>query len=280
MARMKKRVIKSGKMLEVNYYPVTANGKIIPNEKPKTTKTKEQMDEANRRKATKELVRLVNCNFDSKDYFISLTYVPELAPLNEDEADKNISNFIARVKYHYKKKGGNPKEFKCIYVPEVQTYKTGERKGKKNFHYHMFMSGDLLSADEIKSLWFYGSKGSVEHYDPERFGPEAAAKYMCKSRNRKKLYRSTRNLSKPIIEEEKNALISAKSVADLGRNRCDDARYWEKKYPSYQFVRMDKIFNEINGCWYIDVIMYKKPSNKSYYQKSRKSSLAYANINR
>lgn len=269
MARMKKRTIKSGKMLEVNYYPVNKNGHIIKDERPKTTKTKEQMQEANYRKAVKEFVRLVNCNFDNNDYFITLTYIPEFAPQDEKEADRNIANFISRVKYLYKKKGGNPKQFKCAYAPEVSIYKRGERAGRKNYHYHMFMSGDLLTADEIKNLWFFGSKGSVEHYDPERFGPEAAARYMVKSKLGKKLYRSTRNMKKPIIEEDKNALISARAVEELGRNRCDDARYWESRYPSYNFVRMDKYFNEINGCWYINVIMYKRPKQKSYYQKQR-----------
>lgn len=271
MARMKKRVIRSGKMLEVNYYPVTVTGRMIPNEQPKTTKTKEQMDEANRRKAIKKFVRLVNTNFDSDDYYITLTYIPDLAPLTYEEAQKDFVNFINRVKTRIKKNGGDVRKFKYAYTPQVVTYKTGLRKGCNNYHFHLFMSGGSVTPEEIKSLWKFGTKGSIEHYDPYCFGPEAAAKYMTKSHTGNRMFRCSRNMDKPIIEEEKNALISAKKVDELGRDRCDDARYWEKKYPSYQFVRMDKVFNEINGCWYIDVVMYKRPErNNSYYQKSRK----------
>lgn len=279
MARMKKRVIRAGKMLEVNYYPVSASGRMIPNEPPKSTKTKAQVDEANRRKSIKNFVRIVNTNFDSRDYFITLTYIPEYAPLTYAQAEKDFVNFINRVKYRVKKNGGNIKKFKYAYVPQLVTYKTGLRKGMNNYHFHLFLSGDCLSAEEIKELWKFGTKGTVEHYDPYRFGPEAAAKYMVKSHTGKKMFRCSRNMDKPIIEEEKNALISPKQVEELGRNRCDDAHYWEKKYPSYQFCRMDKMFNEINGCWYLNVIMYKKPKAKNtYFEKSRKASMTYANI--
>lgn len=276
MAKMKKRVIRSGKMLEVNYYPVTSTGKMIPNEQPKTTKTKEQMDEANRRKAVKKFVRLINANMDSNDYFVTLTYIPDFAPNTYEEAQRDFVNFINRIKNKVKKNGGNIKEFKYAYTPQVVTYKTGTRKGMNNYHFHLFMSGANITAKEIKSLWKFGTKGSVEHYDPYTFGPEAAARYMTKSHAGEKMYRCSRNMEKPIIEEEKNALISPKKVEELGRNRCDDARYWEKKYPSYQFCRMDKQFNEINGCWYINVIMYKKPdrnNRNTYREKSRQAML-------
>lgn len=278
MARMKKRVIKSGNMLEVNYFPVNAAGKRIPDEAPKSTKSKKEIDEANRRRAIKNFIRLINANFDSKDYFVTLEYIPDFAPLTLEQAEKDIVNFFNRVKYRIKKKGGNYKKFKYAYTKQVVTYKTGMYAGMHNYHFHLFMSGCNLSAEEIKSLWKYGTKGTVEHYDPYRFGPEAAAKYMTRSHAGKKLYNCSRNMDKPIIEETKNALISKSKVEELGRNRCDDARYWESKYPSYDFQRMEKYYNEINGCWYINVVMYKRPKGNNYYQKSRIARLTYANI--
>lgn len=283
MARMKKRVIRSGGMLEVNYYPVTVTGEKIPNEQPKhKPRSKKQIEEANRRQAVKKFVRIINTNFGSEDYFITLTYNEDFAPLTLEQAEKDITNFFNRVKYHIKKNGGNPKKFKYAYTPQVVTYKTGIYAGLQNYHFHIFMSNAGMSAEEIKSLWKFGTKGSIEHYDPYRFGPEAAAKYMSRNFVGKKMYRCSRNMDKPIIEEEKNACISASKVEELGRNRCDDAHYWEKKYPSYSFMRMDKVYNEINGCWYLNVVMYKKPTknNSSYYEKSRRASLEYAHINK
>lgn len=277
MPKMKKRVIRAGKMLEVNYYPVGDNGKVIPNENKKTTKTKKEMDEANKRKAVRNLIRLINTNFDSNDYVVTLTYRTENTPLSLENAEKDFVKMINRIKYAIKKKGGDVKKFKYCYVPAMTVYKKGQYQGLVNYHFHLFMSGGFLSTREIKDMWWYGTKGNVEHYDPYRYGPEAFTKYMLNGQEAgHRMYRCSRNMKRPIIEEEKNAGISRDKLDRLIREHGDDPRYWEKKYPSYDFCRLDKYYNEINGCWYLNVIMYKSPPKKSYYQKSRKASLAYA----
>ena len=158
MARMKKRVIRSGGMLEVNYYPVTVTGEKIPNEQPKhKPRSKKQIEEANRRQAVKKFVRIINTNFGPEDYFVTLTYNEDFAPLTLEQAEKDITKFFNRVKYHIKKNGGNPKKFKYAYTPQVVTYKTGIYAGLQNYHFHIFMSNAGMSAEEIKSLWKFGT---------------------------------------------------------------------------------------------------------------------------
>lgn len=269
MAKVMKQVTRAGKMLEVKYFPAHSNG-IKISEGRICNKTAEQMREENRRKSIKRFVLLVNTNFDEDDYFASLDYMPEYAPLTLENAKKDIENYIKRVKYHRKKKGLSNENFKYAYSYHCETYKRGMYKGMNNYHFHIFLKADGMTAKEYKDLWKFGMRGNITNYDPYRFGPEAAAKYLTKTAVGKKMYKCSRNMQQPIVEEKKNGQISNRKLRELGEQRIDDRAYWEQRYPSYNFVRCESQYNEYNGHWYITVIMYKKLDKKSYYQKSRR----------
>lgn len=269
MAKIRKQVTKAGKMLEVKYFPTHEKSGIRLPEKEKTAKSAEQMREENRRKSIKNFVLLVNTNFDEDDYFASLDYMPEYAPLTIEGVKRDIENYIERVKYHRKKKGLSNKNFRYAYSYHCETYKRGIHKGKNNYHIHIFMTADGMTAKEYKDLWKFGMRGNITNYDPYRFGPEAAAKYLTKSAVGTKMYKCSRNMKKPEIKEKKDGQISDRKLRELGEQRIDDRQYWESRYPSYNFVRCESQYNEFNGHWYITVIMYKRLDKKSYYQKSR-----------
>lgn len=273
MAKIRKQVIKAGKMLEVDYFPChEISGRRI-GEKPKSQKSKAKMDEENKNKAVRKFVRLVNANFDENDFFATFDYQPELAPFSYERAQKDIYNYINRVRYLRKKKGLDNKNFRAAWTIQEVVYKRGYFAGLCNYHCHMFITSDGLTAKELKELWPYGTKGNINNYDPYRFGPEAAAKYMTKTHAGRRMYKTTKNMKQPVIEERKDGNMSERKLREIAEQRKDDADYWEKKYPSYRFVRCRPFYNEYNGHWYITVIMYKKTDNKSYYDKSRKRAI-------
>lgn len=103
------------------------------------------LQEWNARKAEKKLYRTIYSNFQRNDLYITLTYRKE--PTYE-EAKKNISNFIRRLKRRYAKAG---KELKYIY--------TTEYRGKR-IHHHLLCSAGL-TRKEVEEIW---GKGMISHY--------------------------------------------------------------------------------------------------------------------
>ena len=153
--------IKSGKLLEVKFYPVFSDGTPIPRG-PKKKESSKAQKEFNDKQAIKKFVRVINANYDEGDLLAHLTYIQGNAPETETEARRDMTNYMRRIKSHraaeykrvvnqlkkypddkllkaQKKKLSAP--FKYAYSVEVVEYKSGPKKGMKNYHFHLFMTG-------------------------------------------------------------------------------------------------------------------------------------------
>ena len=60
----------SGKLLDVDFYPVFEDGRRIPSRAPKGKRSSQEQERYNKKKAVKDFVRLINTNFDNQDYFL------------------------------------------------------------------------------------------------------------------------------------------------------------------------------------------------------------------
>lgn len=281
---------KSGPLLEIDFYSIWANGRRLPSRAPKTKETSEEQKKYNRTVAMKKLVRLVNANFDSSDYFMHPTYEPSKAPQDEKAARRDIVNYLRRVKSRREREAKRLKKelkqaekaaealpdneylaesvkglkgkiaklskpMKYIYVIEKQTYKSGKHAGRVNWHFHLFVTGGLDSRT-LEEMWTNGLRTNCNHYQPEKFGPEAAGKYMSKDPQGAKRFCYSKNLKKP-REKTKDGAVSRLSVERMATERVDDSAFWEKRYKGYRFLRCYSRFNEYNGRWYVSVVMYK-----------------------
>lgn len=278
----------SGPMLEVDYYPIFSDGRRIPTRAPKTKRSTEAQEKYNRAQAKKKIVRLVNANFDNTDYFIHPTYEDWQAPQTEEEARRDIVNYLRRIKSkrktelkrasaelaeleqfyvekqskftaarldklrHKVKKLSEP--FKYLYVMERQEYKSGKRKGQLNWHYHLFATAGL-DAETMEALWPY--RINCNRYQPEKFGFEAAAKYIAKDPSGNKSFAYSKNLTQPTVKEPKDGRVTKRYVERIARERVDDREFWEKKFKGYRFVKLIKKFNDFNLNWYVSVVMIK-----------------------
>lgn len=282
MIREKKQ--KSGPLLEVDFYPTFADGRRMPGRAPKTKPTPAAQAKYNRQQAIKRIIRLINENFDNTDYLMSPTYEQRYAPATIDDARRDLTNYIRRVKTRrasalkeveaelaelpssktfakrrQKLKAERDKlaaELKYAYTIEEVVYKTGARAGRSNFHFHVFITGGL-SRREMEEMWPLGMRTNVDRYQPERFGPEAAARYLAKDPAGKKRFVCSRNMTKPPAPKMKDGAITKRGVELLARQRVDDAAYWEKRHKGYKFVRCYARYNEFNGHWYVSVVMYR-----------------------
>ncbi len=274
---IREKQIKSGKLLEVDFYPVFSDGRAMPVRAPKTKASTEAQQKYNHIQSQKKAIRYINKNFDNTDNFIHTTYLAADAPLNKALAEKDCAKYLRRVKaarakelkrvcilllerpndkklIALKKKLSAP--FKYYIRCEEQIYKSGPHKGKMNYHFHIFMTGGL-DRDLLEDLWPSKARVNADRFQPEKFGPEAAAKYITKLGSEKAWTMRSRNLEKPDAPKCKDGLISRGGVQRMAKLRCDDAAYWEKKYKGYRFLRCYARYNEYNGHYYVSVVMYK-----------------------
>lgn len=194
------RVTRSGAVLEKEYYPVSENIRNIGRSKPEpeNVRTPEEKARYNRYKSEKHFVRLINTNFRSGDYYVTLTYNDGHLPESYEEAQKNIDNYIRRLRY------SNPNA-KIVAV-------TGHGKSTGRLHHHLIISG--VSESDIISKWTFGSIIKAEplrehnEYNGIDHGEDftALAVYMHKhtpEEYKGKRWKQTKNILQPIAEKPK-----------------------------------------------------------------------------
>lgn len=273
----REKQIKSGRLLEVDFYPIWKDGRRIPTRAPKSKPSTAEQEKYNRQQAVKKIVRKINANFDNSDVWMHPTYDPAKAPQTETEARRDVVNYIRRVKTkrvaELKRVSRilerNPQDnrlqqqFKKLNEPlryvgviEQKVYRSGALKGKTNWHFHIFMTGGI-DRDILEDMWPHGMRTNVDRFQPERFGPETAAKYIAKSPKGFRKFFCSKNLKKSEEAKPKDGKISKLGVERLAKMRIDDAAYWEKRYKGYRFIRCFARYNNYNCHWYISVVMYK-----------------------
>lgn len=288
----------SGPLLEADFYPVFSDGRAWPTRKPKSKPTTAEMMKYNRTVAMKKLVRLVNANFTPDDYYMHPTYIQAYAPQNEEEARRDIKNFLRRVKTRRASEAkklrrerdkingfgaalqiagmnesfyGNvvteqfskltakirklEEPLKYIYVIEKQTYKTGKNKGRVNWHFHLFLTGGLDDRT-LEGMWKHGVRTNCDNFQPETFGPEAAAKYMSKDPQGSRRFVCSKNLKKP-REKIRDGRVTARGVERMATQRVDDREFWGSRYRGYRFLKCYARFNDYNKQWYVSAVMYR-----------------------
>ena len=130
--------------------------------------TTEEMEKANQRQRQRKARLLLMNNFRADDYFVTLTYRAEERPESMKECRRQLTNFLARLKREYIKRGS---ELKWIRNIEV-----GSRGA---WHIHMVVNRipdtDLL----IAKHWRHGRPKSVLMYEDGGF--RKLAEYMTKT---------------------------------------------------------------------------------------------------
>lgn len=277
MAIQRIKQTKSGRLLEVDMYPIYPSGRKLPTRAPKSKPSTKEQAKYNHNQAIKQTVRMINANFDTGDIIMHPTYEQDKAPQRYEDAARDIGNYIRRVKTKReaeRKRIGkllrqNPKDTKLkqqykklqapfkyyISIEEVK-YKSGRRAGRSNWHFHLFMTGGI-DCDTLEDMWPNGMRTNADRFQPERFGPEAAARYISKDPQGRKRFRHSLNLVKPKVPKPKDGTITRRGVERIAKERVDDRAYWERKYKGYRFIRCFTRYNEYNRHWYVSAIMYR-----------------------
>lgn len=246
MAYREKKIY-SGKMLEVEIYPITKEERKQPRRKKEKLSTPKQKN-LNDKNARKHLTRLINTNFTDKDLAVHLTYREEELPSSEEEARKDVVNFLRRIKY-YRNKNGLP-ELK--YVAVIEYKEAEESKNKVRMHHHIIMSN--MDRDAVEELWGKG-RANADRLKADEYGYEALARYISKDPKGSKRWTQSKNLKQPTVRvsDHKYTKRKVEKVAICP----EDRETFEKLYPGYILNHCKVSINNFTAGTYLYIKMRK-----------------------
>lgn len=226
----------------------------------------------NDKNARKYFRQLVNTNFGKGDFCVHCTYRESNMPETIDEAEKNIINFVRRLK-DKRKKSKLPK-MKYIIVTEYRIKDNGQ---PTRIHHHIIMDGKL-SREKIEDTWrMRRKKGeklgqsigtiNVDRLQPDEFGLEALAMYLTKGLTGHKRWHPSQNLKKPVVKKN-DYKWSRKKLVKLA-DQTDVNEIWEKLYPGYQVSRCSATYGDELG-WTINIRMRRKGESNGKIYNTRK----------
>jgi len=142
-----------------------------------------------------EIARIVDCNFDNKTKFLTLTFKENIQDINQ--TNREFKNFIQRLNYY-------------LYKTKIQSLKyiaTWEKQKRGAIHYHViFFDFPYVAKQKLQDLWGYGfikinridvdSKENRGRYLSKYFGKDLELK-----EHKKKAFFKSQNLKMPIIKK-------------------------------------------------------------------------------
>ena len=233
-----------GEYLDAYIYPVFETGRRGGGKRMKRKPSTEAQKKLNQRHREEKVTRLFHNNFTPEDLEIHLTYA--VSPESDEEAARNLRNYIRRIQRLRKKLGLPP--LKYIAVTE-----RGKRGGR--YHHHITVNGGI-DRDVLENLWANG-RANTRRLQFDENGLAGLAYYITKSAIGKKAWNASKNLVDP-EPKIRDGHISGRKARELAEHKQDWARF-EALYPGYLASGPAEAFhNDVNGGIYLRVRFYKK----------------------
>jgi hypothetical protein len=249
MPYREKRVL-YGDYLDAELYPVTL-ADTRASRKVKTQQSRIAQKNLNDRNAKKHVIRLINGNFSDQDIVVHLTYDQVHLPHDPKQAQKDLANFVRRIKGARKRQGLSA----LRYLAVIECANPDECSPAIRIHHHIVMSGDL-SRDEVESLWGKG-RANADRLKADKSGYEGLARYMSKDPRGSKRWCASKNLKQPEVHVNDHK-YSKRKVEQLAKNYGDYEQI-ELLYPGYEVIEARPEVNEINGGIYLYIKMRRRP---------------------
>ncbi|EJR9792737.1 hypothetical protein N0Q81_002709 [Enterococcus faecalis] len=258
----------SGEYQEVDVVPLPDEVRNRFNNTPRKRKenlTRPQQQLSNDKKSYKWMRLAMNGNFFKGDYYLTLTYdegdIPP--PEKADEAKKDLSNFLRKVRNLYKKVD---KELKYIWVMEYELDQEGNYL--KRVHFHLVMNQGV-NRDAIEECWSHGrgkNKKLLGYVNIRKikpngdFGLERLSGYFSKGKRwkkGKKIWNCSRNLSRPQKLHPNDSKYSSRAIEKLFLSNDKGYEALQKKYPNFYITSIEFVNNERKGM-HMYLKMWKK----------------------
>ncbi len=243
---MKKTII-SGNVVESEIYPIWKCRSDIP--RISIGESREAQKNLNDKNAKKKIVRLVNTNFTKDDLMITLSYTNNHLP-KEEEAKRDIENYIRRLKRRRKKEG--LPELKYLYVIEYVNDPSVSKKIR--VHHHIIIN--KMDRDIAESVWKKGRTDSMR-LQPDDFGLTGIAKYVAKGLIQGRRWSYSKNLKKPIITRDRTKLTKRK-VEKIAKRPDEYQEFFETIYKGkYEYKDCEALYSDRVTGFYLYARMKK-----------------------
>ena len=254
----RRRTTVSGPRIDAEVFPVFGRQQRGELRRAKRTgiPTNEAQKKGNEERSRIRLIQLVEANFTDKDVSIGLDYDGE-APTPE-RIDKDIRNFVARVK-RYRRKNGLP-EMKYIYAIGGDEMPSPGYSGTRP-HAHMITQGDV-DRDELEKMWGHG-RANTHRLQPRDEGLGGIAVYFTKQVQDRppkmgvRKWRSSKNLTQP-VRRARDAKMPNSRVRRIAYSFENEAKaVMEKLYPGYVLQKCVVRHSDIVPGVYIRCVLRK-----------------------
>ena len=249
--------------------------------KEKKGKSSTQQKNLNDKRSKRRFVQIANTNFGADDLHISATYNEKHLPITLEEAERNVHNYLERVKRKMKRETGQDLKYMLVteYTPEDEegqqlTLEGIEDKSTKavRIHHHIIINGGL-SRDDLELMWSktrinwkkakdpeyrknidYLGFVNCDRLQPNENGIEGLVNYINKRKKGCKKWSTSMNLKKPKVRKN-DSKYSYKKVCTLAKTP-EDKEYWRKVYKGYEPTKIDFQYNDYTG-WSVYLKMRK-----------------------
>ena len=242
--RYKEKLVYAGDMIFGYVYPTYRKAGA---RRGKFRETIEVQAKLNEQKSRDTLAWIIHANFDKTSIVLHPSYSEACLPATEADFEKDIKNYIRRIKRLYARCGVT---FKYVYVMEYS------ESGRP--HLHMILSGGV-DRDELEKAWGFGTCNGDRLQFLET-GVVDLAQYITKGRRAgKHRYVCSRNMVKP-VEKVNEHQWSRKQVKDVDESANPHKKFADT-YAGYWLAEFPKIEkNGVNGGMYMSFVMYKPDS--------------------
>ncbi len=254
------RTIKAGTRLEAEVYPIYGRSQEQTARKARLNMTRERQQQLNTRRSKRQLVLLMENNFNyESDVHVTLTYAGSEPTL--ERCRKDIRNFIGRVKRRRAERCDE--ELKYIY--------SIGHDADQRIHVHMVMNGGI-PRDELERMW---GKGYANTMRLQQFGGglQGMANYLYrqneKARDRGErqgvhMWSGSRNLKKVTNIHVSDTKVSNRKVKTIAINfPTMAAEVLQKVYPGYSLEQCRVLFSDVVDGVYIRCVMRKIGGGKT-----------------
>ena len=263
-----KKIYCGKEWLEVDIVPVT-NIPEAGKEKKKGSSQKQK--NLNDKNSKRRFVQIANSNFNEEDLHISATYNEVHLPTTLEEAEKNVHNYLNRVKRRMKKVTGQDLKYMLVteYTPQEQegqlTLEGLEDKGTKavRIHHHIIINGGL-SREDLELMWsttrinwnkaqdpkyrrevdFIGFV-NCDRLQPNENGIEGLVNYINKRKKGCKKWSGSQNLKKPKVKKNDHK-YSFRKLRQYAQTP-EDKEIWRKQYKGYEPTKIQYQYNDYTG---------------------------------
>ena len=264
-----KRIYCGEEYLEVDIVPVTNMPEAGKGKKGQSSQAQKNLND---KRSKRRVVQIANTNFGADDLHISATYNEEHLPITLEEAERNVHNYLDRVKRRMKRVTGQDLKYMLVteYTPEDEegqlTLEGMEDKQTKavRIHHHIIVNGGL-SRDDLELMWSatrinwkkaqndpeyrktvdYLGFVNCDRLQPNENGIEGLVNYINKRKKGCKKWSTSMNLKKP-KEKKNDHKYSFRKLRTLAQTP-EDKEVWRKQYKGYEPTKIDFQYNEYTG---------------------------------